>query len=70
MVIKEKPHGFEDKRGRDAKVIKARAALVKRYPKMTKAEHDEYMLALGAGRVLALLAFEKKEKSEKKGKGK
>lgn len=68
MVIKDKPQGFEDAKGRNAKIAKSFAALGKRYPKMTASEYREYMLGLGAGRVLALLAFEKKEKAEKKAK--
>lgn len=68
MVIKDKPHGFEDAKGRTAKVEKAKRALDKRYPKMPRAEQVEYMLGLGAGRVLALLNFEKKEQAEKKAK--
>ncbi len=67
MVIKEKPHGFELKSAA-AKAKKGDAAVAKRYPTMSPHERDTYLLALGAGRVMALLKFEKKERAEKKAK--
>ncbi len=71
MVIKDRPHGFDDIKARKAKVAKALAAIRKRFPKMNESDKRDYLIALGAGRMLAVLAFdvkEKKEEKEKKGK--